>query len=165
MEGERASARPARTDGGEGARAPSHDIWIIFFPCDDERQRNMSKCSVQSVRCGAQGGVGEQKTTNTHYEKHTAGKHMEARVLHAGDIAGRVRVCSTRPAVEDLPSRPTPNLCGDCGMQALIDRLRCNRAPSSRNLFGECAKNGDGARIWSAVGTPYERRVFNILSL
>ena len=108
--------------------------------------------------------VSKHKTTDVHY-KNSRGKHRKACALRAGGIASGVRMRSPWPAVEDLPSRPSPNLCGNCGMQALINRLRCNRAPSSRNSFGECAKNGDGTSVWSAVGAPYERRVFNILSL
>ena len=137
----------------------------------------MSECSVQSVRCGAQGGVGEQKTTNMHYEKHTAGtkriqdkecstrKAKGPRALGAGGVARTIRMCTTRPAVEDLPGRSPPNLCGNRRLQTLIDRLRCDRTPSSRNPFGECAKNGDGTSVWPAVGAPYERRVFNIMPL
>ena len=65
--------------------------------------------------------------------------------------------------MEDLLGGAAPNLRRDRRLKTMVDRLSCDRAPPSRNSFGERAKDGDGTSIGSAIGAPDERRVFNIL--
>ena len=48
-------------------------------------------------------------------------------------------------------------------METMINRLRRDCSPPSRNLFGECAKDGDSTSVRSTIAAPYKGRVFDVL--
>ena len=97
--------------------------------------------------------------------KHTTRKQRTTCRLVAGGAASAVHMCPARPAMEDLPGPSPPDLRRDRRLQALIDRLSCDHFPSSRNSFGECAKNRDGTSVRATVRAPDNRHILDVLSL
>ena len=158
---------PPSTGGRRGGSEHSLSRLVLFFcvfsvaSCA-RTHRRMNACYVQAACCRAHGGEGEKKNK----------KHTRQRMLYTKrqgtTHTRRWRSRQGSPHVlhqASCPGRSPQNLRGSRRLQTLVNRLRCDRTLSSRNLFGECAKNRQGTSAWPAAGASYQRRVFRILPL
>ena len=88
---------------------------------------------------------------------------------HAGRgtrLASVVRLPLTaRPAPKYLLGGSAPNFGGNGALHAVVYSCRSSSATSSRDTFGERAKNSDSTAVRPAVGAPSEWYVLNVLLL
>ena len=81
-------------------------------------------------------------------------------------LAGVVRLPLTaRPAPKDLSGGSAPYFGCDGALHAVVHSGRSSSATSSRDTFGERAKNSDSTAVRPAVGAPGEWDILNILLL
>ena len=98
--------------------------------------------------------------------KYTVHGHEEEKNLSGAVVVSKSLIAGPpRPTMKDLLSSTTPDLSRNRGVQTMVDRLSRDCAPPSRNLFGECAKDGDSAGMRSTIRAPDDRSVLDVLSL
>ena len=69
-----------------------------------------------------------------------------------------------RPTTHYLPRGAPPDLNRYLGIEMLVDGRGAGKPTSSRNSFGECAKNGEGVGVRSTIRAPDHRLVFDVLA-
>ena len=89
-----------------------------------------------------------------------------SRIPRGTRLASVVRIPLTaRPAPKNLLGGSAPNFGGNGALHTMVYSCRCSSATSSRNTFGESAKNSDSTTVRPAVGAPSEWYVLNVLLL
>ena len=81
-------------------------------------------------------------------------------------LASVVRLpLTTRPAPKNLSGGSAPHFRCNGALHTVVHSGRSGSATSSRNTFGERAKNSDSTAVRPAVGAPSEWYVLNVLLL
>ena len=89
-----------------------------------------------------------------------------SRVPKGTRLASVVRIPLTaRPAPKNLLGGSTPDFGGNGALHTMVYSCRRSSATSSRDTFGERAKNTDSTAVRPAIGAPSEWYVLNILLL
>ena len=89
---------------------------------------------------------------------------LGGRIPRGTRLASIVRIpLPARPTPKYLLGGSTPDLGSNCALHAMIDGCSSSSAASSRDSFGESAKNSDSTTVWPAIGTPDEWDVLNVL--
>ena len=87
-----------------------------------------------------------------------------SRIPRGTRLASVVRIPLTaRPAPKNLLGGSAPNFGGNGALHTMVYSCRCSSATSSRDTFGERAKNSDSTTVRAAIRTPSEWYVLNIL--
>ena len=72
---------------------------------------------------------------------------------------------TAKPTPKYLLGGSTPDIGCNGALQAVVDGCRSSSATSSRDTFGESAKNSDSTAVRPTVGAPGEWYVLNVLLL
>ena len=89
-----------------------------------------------------------------------------SRIPRGTRLASVARVPLTaRPAPKYLLGESAPDFGGNDTLHAVVYSCRSSSATSSRDTFGERAKNSDSTAVRPAIGAPSEWYVLNILLL